>query len=62
MKRILRQTLKLDYAGECLHITCESKTEEIHTFTSNRKTRSFILLIGGSIETPTTVIQLFQKL
>ena len=44
---ILRQTLKSDYAGECLHLTHESKTEEIHTFSSNRKTISLTLLIGG---------------
>ena len=47
MECILRQTLKPDYAGDCLHLSHESKTETNHTFTSNRKTRSLILLMGG---------------
>ena len=46
LERTLRQTLEPDYAGECFHLTHESKTDEIHTFTSNHKTRSLILLIG----------------
>ena len=46
LERTLRQTLEPDYAGECFHLTHESKTDEIYTFTSNHKTRSLILLIG----------------
>ena len=41
------QALKPDYAGECLYLTHERKTEEIHNFTPNRRIRSLILLIGG---------------
>ena len=41
------QALKPDYAGECLYLTHERKTEEIHNFTPNRRIRSLILLLSG---------------